>query len=432
MVSLEKPQDRTNNKVKAAACLEGGPSKRRAPLSNHYPEVLCFMANPYGVPKGAKCIGWKHPYGNFSITDYRKSAETGLGEVRIDCHLGGLGCLGAKGKWIRKTDIRPEGTNSCGCMKKSGLSERQLTHGDSRQDAPYFMLYEMWKNMLSRCKPGFSQAADYYHKGIRTCPEWQKYPTFKEWALEQGWSEGLSIERDDNDKGYDPRNCRLIPQREQGRNTKRIIHLDAFGERKSLSGWSRDDRCKVGYNTLRVRIVMLKWESERAISTPSRNQGSDLGDETRLRNILSSMISRCTKNADQAYKNYGGRMISVCEQWASEADSFVSWAMESGYEKGLSLERKDNNRGYEPSNCAWVTRKANNDNRRNSVQVTVNGVTKAAEDWARDKSAPKSVDAELIRRRIRDGWTGEEAVLTPKGMRRSRSGGIHEPQLGEG
>ncbi len=390
------------------------------------------MANPYNIPKGRKCIGWEHPNGNLTITDYRISAETGLGEARIDCHLGGLGCVGAKGKWIRKTDIRPDGTNSCGCMKKSALSERQLTHGDSRQGAPHFKLYEMWKNMLSRCKPGFSQAADYYQKGIRVSPEWQKYPAFKEWALEQGWKEGLSIEREDNDKGYAPSNCRLIPQREQGMNTIRIIYIDAFGEKKSLSDWSRDGRCKVDYNTLRARIVTHNWESERAILTPSRNQGSDLSDEARLRNILSSMISRCTNKADPAYKNYGGRNIFVCEQWASESDSFVSWAWESGYEKGLSIDRKDNNRAYEPSNCAWVTRKANNDNRRNSVQVTVNGVIKTAEDWARDKSTPKGVDAELIRRRVRDDWTGEEAVLTPKGVRRSRSGGIHELQLSEG
>jgi len=390
------------------------------------------MANPYGVPKGRRCIGWIHPKGNFTITDYCKDPDTGLAKVKISCRVGGLGCVGSTGKWIRKTDIHPDGTNSCGCLKKEGLSNRQTTHGDSSKCSRYSKLYETWRNMRSRCKPGFEQAKDYYEKGVKVCDDWQEYSAFKAWAISQGWKPGLSPERVKNDKGYEPSNCKLIPFREQGGNTSRVTYLEAFGEQKSLSLWAADSRCQVSYNTLCARINQYGWEAEKAIATSSRNQGSRLSDEQRLRNILSSAIARCTNKEDRQYKNYGARGIFVCEEWMADRAEFVSWALAHGYRRGLTLERDNNEMGYEPANCYWATRGQQAGNRRNSIRLTIGGIEKTVAEWASDPSHPMDVTENIIRRRVRNGWPDKQAVMHPKGLRRESDVDASGPQLEPG
>lgn len=381
------------------------------------------MANQLGIPKGEKCLGWKHPEGNYEIVGYWIDRDTNLPWVSIACSVNGPGCLGRKKpKPVKKSDILSGRTKSCGCLKKRDLSKRQTTHGDSKAESRYFSLYSSWKNMLSRCKENFAQARDYYEKGISVCEQWLNYQNFKQWALEHEWEEGLSVDRVANDKGYEPSNCRLVSLEKQSANTSRIIIVEAFDESKSLAQWSRDSRCMVSYDALRVRIVDLQWDPEEAISKPSRNQGSRRNDSDRLRSILSAVIRRCNNKNDRQHKNYGARGIRVCDQWLASTDSFISWSMANGYKQGLTLERINNLAGYEPSNCCWATRKENNRNRRNSIYLVVGSETKTPEEWEKSSEHPRCVSAELIRRRTRDGWTAEEAVMLPKGSRRAKTG----------
>lgn len=78
-----------------------------------------------------------------------------------------------------------------------------------------------------------------------------------------------------------------------------------------------------------------------------------------LINIWSSMNRRCSNSADNAYKNYGGRGIKVCNEWKNSVESFCDWAIHNGYQRGLSIDRIDVNGNYEPSNCQWITRSEN-------------------------------------------------------------------------
>ena len=78
-----------------------------------------------------------------------------------------------------------------------------------------------------------------------------------------------------------------------------------------------------------------------------------------LRSIRKAMTHRCYNSNNKFYKNYGERGIKVCDEWKESLQKFVEWSLSNGWEKGLSIDRKDNNGDYTPDNCHWITRSKN-------------------------------------------------------------------------
>lgn len=85
--------------------------------------------------------------------------------------------------------------------------------------------------------------------------------------------------------------------------------------------------------------------------------------ETKLYKVWSSMKRRCLSPDDPSYKNYGGRGILICKEWLS-FKPFYEWAIKNGYAVGLTIERKNNDSNYEPSNCTWIPKSAQTSNTR--------------------------------------------------------------------
>lgn len=110
-------------------------------------------------------------------------------------------------------------------------------------------------------------------------------------------------------------------------------------------------------------------------------------------NSYRSMMDRCYREKAANYPQYGGRGIKVCPGW-HHIEIFETWAVENGYKPGLTLDRIDINGDYTPTNCRWATPKQQANNRRNTVYVTIDGITKTLSEWADFAGIKRSVMAD--------------------------------------
>lgn len=126
---------------------------------------------------------------------------------------------------------------------------------------------------------------------------------------------------------------------------------------------------------------------------------------TRLYNIWTGMKARCNNpNAGNYYK-YGGRGITVCSEW-QEFAPFMKWALANGYDDTLTLDRKDNNLGYSPENCRWVTNIEQQSNRSNNVVITIYGIEDTIAGFSRRTGIPRTT----LRDRYNRGWRGAKLI----------------------
>ena len=141
---------------------------------------------------------------------------------------------------------------------------------------------------------------------------------------------------------------------------------------------------------------------------------------TPLHNCWHNIKLRCCDPNQPNYLLYGGRGITVCDEWKESYEVFRDYALAHGYKPGLQIDRYPNNDGnYEPGNIRFVTCKENNRNRRNTPFQTLDGETKCRAAWADDSRCRVSYDT--LWERLRSGWPFHEALTrppTPRGSQR--------------
>lgn len=206
--------------------------------------------------------------------------------------------------------------------------------------------------MMRRCyNPKCIAFKDYGAKGIKVCDEWHDREVFKKWCKENGYAKGLRLIRIDSKRNYEPNNCKI------GRKNVR---------KNGISKYSRE-------------VKIHRSEMKKMFGVP------DKYSKLRIYRIFVGMHNRCERIANTHYENYGGRGISVCKEWSGKDGFFYfyKWSMENGYSNELSIDRIDNEKGYCPENCRWVTMKEQISNRRTSLKFYYNGTDMSLSDIAK-------------------------------------------------
>lgn len=130
------------------------------------------------------------------------------------------------------------------------------------------------------------------------------------------------------------------------------------------------------------------------------------GSKTRLYHKWKGMRERCFDSNSKRFPDYGGRGITVCEEWRSSFSAFREWALAHGYQEGLSIDRIDPNGHYCPENCRWITMAEQQKNKRNVRLVTIDGETHTLPEWAK----LRGIKYGTIWKRLKDGWSIEHAL----------------------
>ena len=127
---------------------------------------------------------------------------------------------------------------------------------------------------------------------------------------------------------------------------------------------------------------------------------------TRLYRVWGGIKKRCFNPSHPYYTHYGGRGITVCEEWKDSFEAFEMWALENGYAEHLTIDRIDNNGNYCPENCRFVTQTEQIRNRSISRKATINGETKSLMEWANEHG----LLYQTVYRRYRRGLTGNDLI----------------------
>lgn len=151
---------------------------------------------------------------------------------------------------------------SCGCYKGGKQNKK---HG---LWSYHNKLYGVWQTMKARClRPTNERYKNYGGRGIKICDEWKNdFKAFNDWAIGNGYKEGLTIDRIDVNGNYEPSNCRWISAAEQASNKTTNFYVEYKGETHCLKQWAK--KLNINYKALFNRLKYRKWSVERAFTTP--------------------------------------------------------------------------------------------------------------------------------------------------------------------
>lgn len=175
---------------------------------------------------------------------------------------------------VRSTSLLTGNTKSCGCLQRESARKvgRRKIHGLSEESNTG--IYKSWAHMKQRClNPNNKSYPRYGGRGIRICDEWMDVKNFYDWAVNNGFREGLTLERIDLDGNYEPSNCCWADRKVQNNNKSSNVLIAYRGKEKTLAQWA--DELGFNYGTLYSRIQGRGWDVIKAFETPVRRRSSD-------------------------------------------------------------------------------------------------------------------------------------------------------------
>lgn len=193
-------------------------------------------------------------------------------------------------------------TQSCGCIHREFIGSLNKKHGQTNT-----RLYAIWERMRARCNNENTKEYPHYGgRGIRVCDEWDDFEVFREWALQAGYTDKLTIDRIDNSAGYCPNNCRWATMTEQA-NNKRNNHLITLnGKTQTLAQWVKETGIK--RDTIKKRIK-YGWSIEDALTKPVK-KGKTMKVKVRLDTLsdIKGFVNVVSPIADEVHLTDGNNL----------------------------------------------------------------------------------------------------------------------------
>lgn len=207
-----------------------------------------------------------------------------------------------------------------------------------------------------------------------------------------------------------------------GNKYGKLLVIKSIGQKEGNRHYRSLVRCDCG-NEFETFDTYLVNNRRRQCPICSKNLLKTHGmTNSPLFHIWSGMKGRCNNPNNSSYPDYGGRGIEVCDEW-SKFISFKEWALNNGYKKGLSIERKDVNGNYEPTNCCFITMRDQAKNKRTTAYVNYEGKRMRIIEV----SELSGIKSGTIKYRLSHGWNDYDATHIPENSEYSLSNSLgHE------
>jgi hypothetical protein len=184
---------------------------------------------------------------------------------------------------VKSGNLRSGKTKSCGCLSRERTAKRNVEN--AKHGGCGSRLYGIWYDMRQRCS--YEKSINWHlygGRGIKVCDEWQNsFKPFKEWAIANGYEDGLQLDRIDNDGNYSPENCKWSTRIEQGNNRRTCVYVTIDGITKTVSEWCR----KTGVNRMvAYGRIRRGWNPADAVTVTDPNVGRARNASSKFKPVI--------------------------------------------------------------------------------------------------------------------------------------------------
>ncbi|MDX8367895.1 hypothetical protein [Cytobacillus sp. IB215665] len=215
-----------------------------------------------------------HRFGRWVLIERVNHPKYKMWHCKCDC---------GNEKDVNENNLKRGKSISCGCHRKEKLHKLKSVHNCEPRK-----LYNVWLAMRRRCYLETTRGYEHYGgRGIEVSEVWRHdFEAFRDWSLSNGYKEGLSIDRIDNDGNYSPENCRWVDRKTQNNNKRNVRKIEIKGATKTLAEWAQISGIK--HNTLTSRLA-YGWTNEELLT---ETEGKGTNGTTTKRKIKSKPASK--------------------------------------------------------------------------------------------------------------------------------------------
>lgn len=196
-------------------------------------------------------------FSRLTVIERMKNHKYGMAQWLCKCECGNLIV-------VTTSNLKSENTKSCGCARIETIREARKQHGQT-----HTRLYRIWIDMKRRCGNPSREYYKYYGaEGKFVCEEWlHDFQAFYDWAMANGYSADLTLDRINGTKEYSPDNCRWATQKVQQNNRRNNRLITYNGKTQTIAQWAGETN--MDRSTLRRRLIR-GWSVEKTLTTPTR------------------------------------------------------------------------------------------------------------------------------------------------------------------